>query len=458
MNSIKHLSKTDPEIAKWLKLETKRQKGVLEMIPSENYASKAVLEAVGSVLANKYSEGYPKKRYYQGNQYIDEIEMLAIERAKKLFHVPFVNVQPYSGSPANAEIYLAVMKPGDTLMGLTLSFGGHLTHGSPVSFSGTIYKGVLYEFSKDGYIDFSELLALAKKVKPKVIVASTTAYPRKLDFKKFSQVADRVGAYLLADISHIVGLCLTGCHPDPVPYAHIIMTTTHKTLRGPRGAMIMVTEKGLKKDKDLPKKINRWVFPGLQGGPHDHVTAGIAVSLLEASRPSFMRYQKQIVKNCKRLAENLISYGFDLVTGGTDNHLILIDTHNKGVNGRLLAKGLEEAGIVLNYNWVPKDEAPPFYPNGIRLGTPAITSCGMKEKEMEQVALWIHRAVEAMKTFPFDYKSWKKVAYGKSKDPKKRRRLDLKFNKILEGNKEIKRIKKEVKKFCRRFPVPGIDF
>lgn len=457
MDNLKHLFKIDPPIAKLLKLETKRQRDVLEMIPSENYASKAVFEAVGSILANKYSEGYPRKRYYQGNKYIDEIELLAIKRAKKLFRVPYVNVQPYSGSPANAEIYLATMKPGETLMGLTLSFGGHLTHGSPVSFSGTIYKGVLYEFEKDGFIDFDKLSKLAKRVKPKIIVASTTAYPRKLDFEKFGEVADSVGAYLLADISHIVGLILGGCHPDPIPYAHIIMTTTHKTLRGPRGAMIMVTEKGIAKDKDLPQKIDKWVFPGLQGGPHDHVTAGIAVSLSEAMRPSFKNYQEQIVKNCKVLAEGFVSCGFDLVTGGTDNHLILIDTHNKGINGRLMAKGLEEAGVVVNRNWVPNDEAPPFFPNGIRLGTPAITSRGMKEKEMESVVLWIHRAVEVMKRFPFNYQLWKDVAYGEGKDPEKRKKLDLKFNKLLSESKEIKYIAREIRIFCRKFPVPGIN-
>lgn len=458
MNRISHLIKTDPEIAYWLKKEIQRQRDVLEMIPSENYASKAVLEAVGSVLANKYSEGYPKKRYYQGNKFIDEIEILAIERAKKLFKVPHVNVQPYSGSPANAEVYLAIMKPGDTLMGLTLSFGGHLTHGSPVSMSGTIYKGILYEFGKKGKIDFAELRTLAQKVKPRVIVASTTAYPRFVDFKEFGQVADSVGAYLLADISHIAGLVLAGCHPDPVPYAHIVMTTTHKTLRGPRGAILMVTEKGLKKDPDLADKIDKWVFPGLQGGPHDHVTAGIAVCLKEAMKPSFNRYQEQIVKNCKVLADELIKYKFDLVTGGTDNHLILIDVHNKGINGRLMAEGLEKAGIVLNRNWVPNDEAPPFFPNGIRLGTPAITSRGMKEKEMKRVASWINRAVEAMRSFSFDYQAWRKVAYGKAKDPEKRRRLDAKFHKLLVESSEIKKIAKEVRDLCHKFLAPGIDY
>lgn len=458
MNKFSHIAKVDPEIAYWMKKEEQRQKDVLEMIPSENYASKAVLEALGSVLVNKYSEGYPRKRYYQGNKYIDEVELLAIERAKKLFGVPHVNVQPYSGSPANAEVYLAVMKPGDTLMGLTLSFGGHLTHGSPVSISGTIYKGVLYEFSKTGRIDFDELLRLAKKVKPKVIVASTTAYPRVIDFKQFGKVADSVGAYLLADISHIVGLILGGVHPDPVPYAHIIMTTTHKTIRGPRGAMIMVTDKGLEKDPELAEKIDKWVFPGMQGGPHDHVTAAIAVCLKEAMKPSFKKYQEQIVKNCKVLAEELIKYNFDLVTGGTDNHLILFDTHNKGINGRLMATGFEEAGIVLNRNWVPNDDAPPFFPNGIRLGTPPITSRGMKEKEMRKIAKWLNDAVEVMKRFNFDYGQWTNAAYGKNKNPEKRRRMDKKFNFLLGKSKEIKSIAKEVKTLCHKFPAPGIDY
>ncbi|MCJ7740008.1 serine hydroxymethyltransferase [Candidatus Microgenomates bacterium] len=458
MMNLKQLTKIDPEIAKLIQEEAKRQHDVLEMIPSENYASSAVLEAVGSVLANKYSEGYPKKRYYQGNRYIDEIELLAIERAKKLFKVPHVNVQPYSGSPANAEIYLAVMKPGDVLMGLTLSFGGHLTHGSPVSMSGTIYKGIQYDFGKTGRIDFDELGKLAKKYKPKVIVASTTAYPRKLDFKEFGRVADSVGAYLLADISHIVGLVLAGCHPDPVPYAHIIMTTTHKTIRGPRGAMIMVTDKGLKKDPDLAKKIDRWVFPGLQGGPHDHVTAGIAVCLKEATRPSFKKCQEQTIRNCQVLAQELIKHDFNLVTGGTDNHLLLIDTHNKGINGRLLAEGIEEAGIVLNRNWVPNDEAPPFFPNGIRLGTPALSTRGMKEKEMKKVADWLNRAVAEMQTFPVDYQEWTAAAYGKNKDSEGRKKLDKKFHDCLHKSRKLKQIALEIKNLCRKFPVPGIDY
>ena len=453
----KEIKKIDPEIAYWLEKETKRQQEVLEMIPSENYASKAVLQAVGSVLMNKYSEGYPRKRYYQGNRFIDEIEQLATERAKKLFKVPYANVQPYSGSPANAAVYLALMKPGDSLMGLTLSFGGHLTHGAPVSFSGTIFRGILYEYDKDGKIDFRKLLLLAKKTKPKVIVAGTTAYPRKLDFKKFAEVADAVGAYLLADISHIVGLVLAGLHPNPVPYSHIIMTTTHKTLRGPRGAMILVTKKGLQKDKDLADKIEKWVFPGLQGGPHDHVTAGIAVCLKEAMEPGFKQYQQQIVKNCKVLAKELIKYGFNLVTGGTDNHLILIDTHNKGINGRLLAEGLEEAGIVGNRNSVPYDDAPAFFPNGLRLGTPAITSRGMKENEMVKVASWINRAVVAMRKLSFDHGAWKSVAYGEKKNPQNRRGLEKDFRQLLGKDKEIKKIAGEIRLLCQKFPVPGID-
>jgi glycine hydroxymethyltransferase len=454
---MKNLRKTDPEIAKLILAEEKRQREVLEMIPSENYASKAVMEAVGSCLMNKYSEGYPKKRYYQGNKIIDEIELLAIERAKKLFKVPYVNVQSYSGSPANAEIYMALMKPGDTLMGLTLSFGGHLTHGSPVSFSGTVFKGVLYEFGKKGKIDFKELLALAKKHRPKVVVASTTAYPRKIDFQQFARVADAVGAYLLADISHIVGLVMAGLHPNPAPYAHVIMTTTHKTLRGPRGAMIMVTRKGLKKDPQMPEKIDKWVFPGLQGGPHDNTTAGIAVALKEADSPGFKKYQQQIVKNAKTLAEELINYGFNLVTGGTDNHLILIDTHNKGINGRLLAEGLEAAGIVVNRNWVPNDEAPAFFPNGIRLGTPALTSRGLKEKEMKKVAGWINQATQAMRNFDFDYSVWQKTAYGTNKNPETRKKLDKEFQRLLAADKEIKKIASEVRVFCRKFPAPGLN-
>src|SRR3989338_8000503 len=342
------LAKIDPQIAKLIKEEEKRQTEVLEMIPSENYASRAVMETLGTVLTNKYSEGYPKKRYYQGNKIIDEVEQLAIDRAKKLFNVPYVNVQPHSGSPANLAVYLAVCKPGiDKIIGLSLAFGGHLTHGQPQSATGQFFKSTQYELSRDGLLDFDAIEKIATKEKPKIIVCGYTAYPRIIDFKRFGQIADSVGAYLLADISHITGLIIAGVHPDPAPYADIIMTTTHKTLRGPRGAIIMVTDKGLKKDPDLGKKIDSAIIPGLQGGPHDNQTAAIAVALREASTPKFKKYGEQVVANAKMLANKLNEFGFDLVGGGTDNHLLLIDLTNKNVNGAVAAFALEVANIVV---------------------------------------------------------------------------------------------------------------
>ncbi|HSX18507.1 MAG TPA: serine hydroxymethyltransferase, partial [Candidatus Saccharimonadales bacterium] len=321
-----NLQKTDPEIYKLIQLEEERQFEVLEMIPSENYTSKAVMEASGSVLINKYSEGYPKKRYYQGNKYADGVEIAAQERAKKLFGVPYVNVQAHSGSPANLAIYLATCEIGkDKIMGLSLAFGGHLTHGQPQSSTGRFFKSVLYELGKDARLDFAQIEKIAVREKPKVIVCGFTAYPRTIDFAKFAKIADKVGAYLLADVSHITGLIVAGAHPSPVPYAHIVMTTTHKTLRGPRGAMIMVTSKGLKKDPQLGDKIDKAIIPGLQGGPHDNQTAAIAVALKEAATPAFKKYGQQVIKNAKVLADELTKNGFDLVSGGTDNHLILID-------------------------------------------------------------------------------------------------------------------------------------
>ncbi len=345
---MKNLKQRDPEIYKLIKEEEKRQIEVLEMIPSENYTSSAVIEALGSVLTNKYSEGYPKKRYYQGNSLIDNVEILAQERAKKLFGVPHANVQPYSGSPANTAVYLALLKPfEDKILGLSLAFGGHLTHGSPVSISGKYFKAIPYHLNDKGLIDFNEVEKLAQKEKPKIIVCGATAYPRIIDFKKFGEIADSAGAYLLADISHIAGLIVGGVHPSPVDYAHIIMTTTHKTMRGPRGALLMVTDKGLKKDPELGDKIDKAVFPGLQGGPHDNQTAAIAVALEEAGKPEFKKYSEQVVKNAKVLAEELLKYKFDLVSGGTDNHLMLIDLISKKANGALAAYALEVAGIVV---------------------------------------------------------------------------------------------------------------
>ncbi len=421
------------------------------MIPSENYTSKAVMEALGSVLTNKYSEGYPKKRYYQGNRIVDDVELLAIERAKRLFGVPHVNVQPYSGSPANTAVYLALLEPlKDKIMGLSLAFGGHLTHGATVSISGKYYKTVSYTLDNDGLLDYKQLAILAQKEKPKIIVCGFTAYPRIINFEKFGQIAEKSGAYLLADISHIAGLVVGNVHPSPVAYADIVMTTTHKTLRGPRGAIIMVTEKGLKKDSELGQKIDKAVFPGLQGGPHDNQTAAIAVCLKEASSLSFKKYGEQIVKNAKKLTNELIKYGFNLVSGGTDNHLILIDLRNRKVNGSIAAIVLEAAGIVVNKNGVPFDTMPPFYPSGIRLGTPAITTRGMKEKEMVKVAGFISRAVEEVKgqSLPSDN--------GFDKLTTRQERIEFMkiFRKEVVKNKKLLAIAEEVKDLCQKFPVP----
>lgn len=440
---MKSLRQSDPHIFNLIAQEEKRQKEVLEMIPSENYTSKAVIEALGSVLTNKYSEGYAKKRYYQGNKIIDDVEALAEERAKKLFGVPHVNVQPYSGSPANTAVYFALLEPfKDKIMGLSLAFGGHLTHGSPVSFSGKYFSIIAYELNEKGLLDYDAIEKLAVKEKPKIIVCGATAYPRLIDFRKFGEIADKVSAYLLADISHITGLIIAGVHPSPVLYAHIIMTTTHKTLRGPRGAMIMVTEKGLKKDPELGEKINKAVFPGLQGGPHDNQTAAIAVALLEASKSSFKTYGKQIVSNAQALASELLKKEFNLISGGTDNHLLLIDLSNKGVNGAVAALALEVAGIVLNKNAVPNDKMPPFYPSGIRLGTPALTTRGMKDKEMKKVAEWIDLTIEEVRgqTLP--------------KDKEARSEFWKKFRKEVWKNKKLLAIAKEVKTLCLKYPLP----
>lgn len=437
------LKRIDPEIYKLIKKEEKRQNEVLEMIPSENYTSKAVMQALGTILVDKYSEGYPKKRYYQGNKVADEVEILAEERAKKLFKVPYVNVQPYSGSPANSAVFLALLEPlKDKIMGLSLSFGGHLTHGSPVSFSGKYFKTVPYTLGKNGFLDYDAIEKLALKEKPKIIVCGFTAYPRIIDFKRFAQIADKVGAYLLADISHIGGLVAANVHPSPAEYVDIIMTTTHKTLRGPRGAMLMVTNKGLKKDKDLAEKIDKAVFPGLQGGPHDNQTAAIAVALKEALKPSFKKYAAQVIKNAKKLAEELNKHDFNLVSKGTDNHLLLIDLSNKNVNGAIAAYALEVAGIVVNKNSVPNDQMPPFYPSGIRLGTPAITTRGFKEKEMVKVAKWINEAINEVKNYQLPESKEERKTYW------------IKFKKDIVKNKKLNTINKEIKQLTSRFPLP----
>ncbi len=438
------LKKTDPQVYSLIREEAKRQKEVLEMIPSENYTSTSVLEALGTVLNNKYSEGYPKKRYYQGNVVADKVETLAQERAKKLFGVPYVNVQALSGSVMNLAVYFALLEPvRGKIMGMSLAFGGHLTHGQPQSATGKFFRSVLYTLGKDGKLDFEAIEKQAMREKPDIIVCGFTAYPRLIDFKKFGVIADKVGAYLLADISHIAGLVVGGAHPSPAAYAHIVTTTTHKTLRGPRGALIMVTEKGLKKDPELGRKIDMAIIPGLQGGPHDNQTAAIAVSLREAGKPAFKKYAEQIVANSKALAKELTGYGFDLVSGGSDNHLILIDLKNKGVNGAVAALALEVANIILNKNGVPFDTMPPFYPSGIRLGTPAITTRGLKERDMVKIAGWMNSVIEEVRNIELP------------KDKEKRTEVWRDFRREVVKNKKLLAIAKEVKSFATKFPVPA---
>lgn len=437
------LSKTDPQIAKLIAAEDNRQQDTLQMIPSENYTSVAVREALSSRLGNKYSEGYPKKRYYQGNKIIDEVEILAQERAKKLFGVPHVNVQPYSGSPANTAVYFALLDPlKDKIMGLSLAFGGHLTHGAPVSISGKYFKTVPYEVGRDGYLDYDSIEKLANAEKPKIIVCGFTAYPRTVDFKRFGQITDKAGSYLLADVSHIAGLIAAGAHPSPVSDVHIVMTTTHKTLRGPRGAMIMVTEKGLKKDPQLADKIDKAVFPGLQGGPHDNTTAAIAVALRQAQGKPFREYAHQIVENSKALAKSLLNFDFKLSSGGSDNHLILIDLRNKNVNGALAAIALEVGGIIVNKNGVPFDPMPPFYPSGIRIGTPSVTTRVMKEKEMTQIAQWTNDTIEEIKNEKLPNTKEKRSSFVKD------------FKARVAKNKKLLEIANQVKALCSKFPIP----
>ncbi|OGM11008.1 serine hydroxymethyltransferase [Candidatus Woesebacteria bacterium RBG_16_34_12] len=432
------------EVFNLIKQEEKRQEETLTLIPSENYASYAVRDAVGSILTNKYSEGYPGKRYYQGNKIIDEIENLAIDRAKKLFSVPHANVQPYSGSPANSEVMIALLTPGDTIMGMSLASGGHLTHGHPdITFSGKFFRSVQFGLNKKDEIDFVKLRQLALKEKPKVLIIGTTAYPLILDWEKFSEIADEVDAYLVTDISHVAGLIMGGAYPSPVKYAHIITTTTHKTLRGPRGAMIMVTDKGLNKDPDLVKKIDRAVFPGMQGGPHENTIAGIAVCLNEAIKTEFKIYAKQVVHNAYVLATELKNKGLTLVGGGTESHLILVDLRPQNLSGNIVAEALEISGIVVNKNSIPNDTAPAFYPSGIRLGTPAVTTRGMKEKEMKQIADWIFEVINYVKEFRLP------------KNTKSRSNFIKTFKQKIEKDKFLLAISKDVKTLCKRFPIPN---
>ena len=411
----KTIADVDQEIAELIAAEERRQRDSVRLIASENYVSGAVLAATGSVLTNKYSEGYPGKRYYEGQKYIDRVEQLCIDRAKALFGAEHANVQPYSGSPANLAVYLAFVKPGETVMGMGLPAGGHLTHGWNVSITGTYFRSVQYGVRRDTQrIDMDEVRQLARKEKPKLMYCGGTAIPRTIDFAVFGEIAREVGALLCADIAHIAGLIAAGAHPSPVAVADVVSTTTHKTLRGPRGGMLMCKSAHA-------KAIDRAVFPGLQGGPHNHTTAGIAVALHEAATAEFKTYAHQIVANAKVLAAALVERGFSLVTGGTDNHLILADLTTKNVPGKVAAKALDAAGIELNYNSVPFDQRKPFDPSGIRIGTPAVTSRGMKEGEMRQIAVWMDQIVSA----PADTALQERVAG-------------------------------EVRELCTKFPAPGI--
>jgi glycine hydroxymethyltransferase len=410
------LEQADPAVAGLVEQEFERQSQTICLIPSENHVSRAVLAALGSVLTNKYSEGYAHRRYYEGQQVIDELEPLAIERAQNLFGVEHANVQPYSGSPANLAVYMAFLEPGDKMMGMALPMGGHLTHGWGVSATGKWFRAVQYGVRREtGLVDMDEVRELARKERPKLIFCGGTAIPRTIDFPAFAEVASEVGAILVADIAHIAGLIAGGVHPSPVGHAQVLSTTTHKTLRGPRGAMLMCAE-------EHATAIDKAVFPGLQGGPHDNTTAAIAVALGEASRPEFSTYAAQIVANAKVLAGALTERGFDLVSGGTDNHLILIDLTSKDVPGKVAAKALDRARLTLNYNTVPFDQRKPFDPSGIRLGTPAATTRGMKESEMLAIARWIDEGIEAAKR---------------------------------EDESAIERIAGEVLELTRAFPIPG---
>ncbi len=442
---MSNLKLTDEVIAADIANEQRRQFEAIELIASENYVSDAVLEAMGSILTNKYSEGYPKHRYYGGNEYIDRIEKTAQDRAKELFEVEYANVQPYSGSPANFAVYTALLNPGDAISGMSLLSGGHLTHGWKVSATAKYFQSFPYTVKKNGEVNWDELWTIAKEHKPKLIWCGGSAIPRTLDWAKFAEIADSIDAYLIADIAHIAGLVIGGQHPSPVPYAHVITTTTHKTLRGPRGAMIMVTKKGLSKDPDLGKKIDAAIFPGLQGGPHNQTTAAIAVALKEASDPSFKTYAAQIVKNTKAMAEEFKNQGVHMVSDGTDNHLILLDLSDIGPIGILAEYALDLAHITCNKNTIPEDPSSPFYPSGIRVGTPAITTRGMKEKEMKQIAIWISQIIDHLKT--------EKIPTNKLE----RRQYIKDFKTKAKDDPFYQTIKDQVINFTKDFPIPGIN-
>ena len=381
MYTFDEIQAVDSEIAEAIQLEKGRQNQNIELIASENFVSKAVMAAMGSPLTNKYAEGYPGKRYYGGCQYVDIVENLAIERAKKLFGAAYANVQPHSGAQANLAVFFALVKPGDTVMGMSLDAGGHLTHGSKVNISGTYFNIVSYGVNEDGYIDYDQVLEVAKANKPKLIVAGASAYPRKIDFKKFREIADEVGAYLMVDMAHIAGLVATGQHMSPIPYAHVTTTTTHKTLRGPRGGLILSSE-----EFALEHKLNKAVFPGIQGGPLMHVIASKAVCFKEALSPEFQQYGKNIVANAQALAKGLTDRGFDLVSGGTDNHLMLVDLRSKNITGKEFEIALDKANITCNKNAIPNDPQKPGITSGVRIGTPAVTTRGLNEADMDVIA------------------------------------------------------------------------
>lgn len=388
MNTTTHSLQSDTEVYNLIQHEAVRQSEGLEMIASENYTSQAVMQAQGSILTNKYAEGYPGKRYYGGCHYVDGVESLAIERAKKLFSVQYANVQPHAGSQANMAVYLAALKAGDTILGMDLSHGGHLTHGSPVNFSGLLFKAASYKLDETtGLINYDTIRNTALEVKPKLIIAGYSAYPRFLDFAKFREIANEVGAELLVDMAHFAGLVASGHHTSPIPYADYVTSTTHKTLRGPRGGLILTNS------EEKAKLMNSKIFPGIQGGPLEHVIAGKAVAFGEALQPEFKTYIDQVVKNAKALAESLLSHGFSLVTGGTDNHLMLVDLGQskdyENLTGKVAEIALDEAGITVNKNTVPNEKRSPFVTSGIRIGTPALTTRGMKEDEMKKIAKWI---------------------------------------------------------------------
>ena len=413
---MEDIKSTDSEIFELIKLEEKRQFDKIRLIASENYVSSAVLQATGTVLTNKYSEGYAGKRYYEGQQIIDQIECLAIERAKNLFGAEHVNVQPYSGSPANVAVYLAFLKPGDTILGMALPHGGHLTHGAKVSISGKYFNAESYALNREtGLIDYDAIREQALSCQPKMIIAGHSAYPRIIDFERFRTIADECGALLMVDMAHFAGLVAGAAHPSPIPYADVVTTTTHKSLRGPRGAMILCKEK-------YAAAIDKAVFPGMQGGPHNHTTAAMAVAFKEAGNEDFKDYARQVVENGRTLAESMMANGFNLITGGTDNHLLLVDVTSKNVGGKPAAKALDQAGIVVNYNAIPFDPRKPGSPSGIRLGTAAVTSRGFKRKEMVQVGEWINAVIS---------------------EP--------------ENHHLIAEIAADIASFCKDYPPPGIS-